>query len=354
MESCVKRNRIRGKGVKAHLRDVALALLVFGPITLFFTCDTCYSQTIGLAIASAIYSGYLWVFLWKGNELGADWLDYKFDWLERPLTRLIVSVLYTIFYTMAVLMVGYYFFFTLYVGRDFSSLFYNADDYIWFTIIITFFISTFMHGRGFFFAWRQAAVDNEKLKREQLSSQYESLKKQVNPHFLFNSLNTLSSLVHSDAALSEKFIKKLSDVYRYVLDSQDQEVVDLKDELAFTESFVFLQKIRHGDALKVEIDLNAADLNKKVPPLALQMLVENAIKHNVISKAKPLTISIIAENEGVIVSNNLQKRKDAEPGRGIGINNIKLRYEYLSDRKLENLSTEDTYSTKIPLLTFTD
>ncbi len=209
-----------------------------------------------------------------------------------------------------------------------------------------------MHGRGFFFSWREEAVNVEKLKSERLSSKFESLKNQVNPHFLFNSLNALTSLVHKDPELSEQFIKKLSDVYRYVLDSQDKEVVSLGEELSFTESFIFLQKIRHGDSLEVTVNIPKAALEKQVPPLAFQMLIENAIKHNIVSEAKPLKIEVSVSDHWLVVSNNLQRRKDVENTSGLGINNIKMRYEFLSNQSIMIDETPDEFVVRIPLLDF--
>ena len=338
--------------MRGHVRDILLMVFLFGPLTLYFTCTGCF-ENLEIGVFSSFYAGLSWVALWKGNELGAEWLDHYIGWFDDPLKRFILSVVYTIVYTGLVVAVLHYFFFDVYLGRDFRQTFLSdVAGELKFPLIITFVISTFMHSRAFLLAWRQTAIDNETLKREQLSSKYESLKKQVNPHFLFNSLNALSSLVHKDADLSEKFIKQLSDVYRYVLDSQDKEVVDLKQELAFTESFIFLQQIRYGDNLEVEIDIPDKLKSLQIPPLAFQMLIENAIKHNIISEAKHLKINIIGHKDKLEVSNNLQRRKSSGEVSGLGINNIKLRYEYLSDRKIEIDETADQFTVTIPLLKF--
>ena len=334
-----------------ELRDIAILFFILGPVTLYFSCEGCYTS-LEMGIAASVFSGYYWVALWKGNSHGARWLDRKITWDREPLKRLFATVAFALIYTSFAVALGYYVFFTLYLGRDFYDIFLgNLDGALLTPIVITLIISTFMHGRGFFIAWRQAAVDVERLKSEQLSSKYESLKNQVNPHFLFNSLNALSSLVHSDADLAEKFIKKLSDVYRYVLDSQDKEVVDLSEELSFTESFIFLQKIRHGESLQVSIDIPQSLGDLKVPPLAFQMLIENAIKHNVISEAKPLKIEVSASDDFLMVSNKLQRRSDSDHTSGLGINNIKMRYEYLSDKKIQVEETSDQFTVRIPLLT---
>ncbi len=145
----------------------------------------------------------------------------------------------------------------------------------------------------FFKNWKEAAVQQEELKRAHLALQYQSLKDQVRPHFLFNSLSSLATLINTDAEKATLFVHKLSDVYRYVLEQRENELVPLKDDLKFLEDYIFLQKIRFGDRLRMEIRLDL-DLNRLVIPLSLQMLVENAIKHNEISEEHPLLIEIFS------------------------------------------------------------
>ena len=190
----------------------------------------------------------------------------------------------------------------------------------------------------------------KRLKKEQMASKYESLKNQVNPHFLFNSLNALTNLVYEDQDQAANFIRQLSKVYRYVLDTRAQEVVELKTEMEFIDSYLYLQKIRFDEKLKVEIDVNGYE-NRMVPPMSIQMLLENAIKHNTIAKDEPLTIQIKVEEDKVIVSNNLQKKNiPVSEISGTGINNITSRYEFLSQEKVEVLETETDFTVKLPLL----
>ena len=205
-----------------------------------------------------------------------------------------------------------------------------------------------MHGRGFLLSWRQTSIDMEKLKTEQVFTQFQSLKNQVNPHFLFNSLNALSSLVYEDQDKAVSFIRKLSKVYRYVLDKKDEELVKVEDELDFMENFIFLQQIRFGENLKVLIEKsNIRD--GYLPPLALQLLVENAIKHNVISEKDPLSVSIKIEDTYCIISNSI-KEKLHKDSTGIGLANLKARYEYLSKKKMEIENDGIEFIVKLPVL----
>ncbi|MBN1339934.1 MAG: histidine kinase [Bacteroidales bacterium] len=188
------------------------------------------------------------------------------------------------------------------------------------------------------------------LQEENIISQFESLKAQVNPHFLFNSLNVLSSLIYIDQDKAAKFVRQLSRVYRYVLDFKDKDLVKLKDELPFLESYIFLLKTRFDKNLVVETDIAPGDEEMMVAPVVLQLLLENAIKHNVISKNKPLTISIKSGNNEITVRNNLQLKSSTEGSSKIGLNNIKKRYEYLTGRKIDILNDENFFAVTIPLL----
>jgi len=216
------------------------------------------------------------------------------------------------------------------------------------SIIICTIIMLFFTARGFLLAWRQTAINAEKLQREHVISQYEALKNQVNPHFLFNSLNALSSLVYDDPKKAIEFINRLSDVYRYVLDSKDKEVVSLSEELLFIRSYIFLLETRFENNLTANID---ADGNSgHIPPMALQMLIENAVKHNEISDEHTLNIYVYKKNNYVYVENNLTPKMLNDDATGIGLHNIKARYGVLSDLPVKIERTEEIFSVGLPIL----
>jgi LytS/YehU family sensor histidine kinase len=212
-------------------------------------------------------------------------------------------------------------------------------------------ITLFSFSSFFLKNWRQAEINAAKLRSENISSQFEALKSQVNPHFLFNSLNVLTSLVYEDQNKAAQFIKKLSDVYRYVLEQKGKDLVDLSNELEFVRSYLFLQKIRFGNNLKVEFDL-ANEMKYKVAPLSIQMLIENAIKHNIVSKEDPLRIVISLNGDNQLeVSNNLQKKNVMEgDSQGIGLENIKQRYAYLTDIEVSVEQIDGRFVVKLPLI----
>ncbi len=197
----------------------------------------------------------------------------------------------------------------------------------------------------------QASLQAEKMQKEVAQAQFDSLKNQVNPHFLFNSLNVLTSLISLDPEMAEKFTEQLSKAYRYVLEHKADDMVPLKTELEFISSYLFLIDIRFKDKIMVTLNLPPDKLNWLIPPLTLQLLIENAIKHNVLSKKSPLEIDIsIDKNNYLCVVNSLQIRDDKMASTGVGLRNITNRYGYLTDKPTYFGVEGKKYVTKIPLL----
>jgi ligand-binding sensor domain-containing protein len=190
----------------------------------------------------------------------------------------------------------------------------------------------------------------EGLEKEKTLVQYESLKQHLNPHFLFNSLTSLRSLIKSDSKTATSFLDGMSKVYRYVLKSGDQELVRLQDELDFVRTFAELQKIRFKEGLAVNINVDESLFNKCIAPVTLQNLVENAIKHNTADKDSPLVIDIFTENGHVVVKNNLQRYRIVETSNKKGLASLRTLYRYYSDKPVEIKENEKYFSVKIPLL----
>ena len=266
------------------------------------------------------------------------------SWTENPGKRFLFGLLSTLGYTLGSVYVLTTTFKWL---TDFNVEF--TRDVLYTTVPITFVISAFMHGKEFLENWRKAALDAEKLKKESAVARYESLKSQVNPHFLFNSLNALTNLVYEDQDKAAKFIKQLSEVYRYVLDTRETETVSIQEEIRFVKSYLFLQQIRFGDNLKVELNLDNASGN--VAPLALQLLLENAIKHNIISQENPLYVKMIVENGFVWVENKLQRKSAmGENSSGMGLGNIRSRYAFLSNKEVLVKEDVEKFSVGLPII----
>jgi LytS/YehU family sensor histidine kinase len=197
---------------------------------------------------------------------------------------------------------------------------------------------------------RNSVVEKEMLKRENLKAQLSALKTQVNPHFLFNNLNTLSSVIPENPDQAVAFVQQLSKVYRHILEVKDEHSILLQDELDVLKAYAFLLKTRFGDNLDISIDISEEKLRKKIVPLSLQILMENAIKHNIVSSDKPLRIEVFTENGRLVVSNNLQKKNQLSETTGIGLDNIRNRYKLLSDRKVEVVESQSNFTVSIPLI----
>ncbi|WP_422107071.1 sensor histidine kinase [Winogradskyella sp.] len=193
-------------------------------------------------------------------------------------------------------------------------------------------------------------IEKERLKQQSLQNELAALRNQVNPHFLFNSLNSLSLLVREDQKAAGKFINKLSFLYRYILQSKDQDLVTVKEELKFLESYVHLIKERYRDNFNVNIHINDALLQKKLPTLALQLLMENAVKHNEISNDKPLYVDVFDEGGWLVIKNKLQKRTGHIESTNTGLSNLNTRFKLQMDKNIEILKDDTHFSVKIPLV----
>ena len=199
--------------------------------------------------------------------------------------------------------------------------------------------------------WKNSLSEAERLKREFVQAQLDGLKSQVNPHFLFNSLNTLVYIIPEDPEKAVEFVQKLAKVYRYILEIQERRLIPLWEEMEFLESFIFLHKERFCDNLRLNIEVPKSERNHLIVPLSLQLLFENAIKHNIISKEKPLSISLkVEEGKRLVIRNTLQLRSNPEPGTKTGLSNIKSRYEYFSDQPVIIEETSKEFMVSLPLI----
>lgn len=223
-------------------------------------------------------------------------------------------------------------------------------DNIAIAVVINIVMLLSIEGVYFFKQWKNSLIQTEKFKRETAEAQFAALKNQVNPHFLFNSLNTLSSLISTNQEKAVEFVSVFSKVYRYVLDVKDNLIVSINDEMKFVNSYLYLQQLRYGENLRVNIKMDSSILSFSVPPMSIQMLIENAIKHNEISTQFPLQIDILNDDKYVIVKNNLQKIETNDISLGIGIENLKERYNMITDLPAEFYVSNNEYFSKIPII----
>jgi hypothetical protein len=248
---------------------------------------------------------------------------------------------------MAIISNLYWPFFNSINGEDYGQIMFKN---IATAVVITMIASAIWEASFLFSQWRASEVQAALLAKENAQSQFQSLKNQVNPHFLFNSLNALSALVHSDPDKAEDFIDEFAKIYRYVLDVKDHNVVALSAELDFLESFMFLQQIRFGDNLKVEKNVPNEKFEHYLPPLALQELIENAIKHNEVSTQRPLTVAVYVEGNVLVVENPIQPRKEIVQSTKTGLANLTQRYNLFGDKAPEFLNENGQFVARLPLI----
>jgi len=219
------------------------------------------------------------------------------------------------------------------------------------SIVITFIVTLGIHAFYFYKAYQENKVKEQKVIAGTASAQFESLKNQIDPHFLFNSLNVLSSLIEENPENAQKFTTSLSKIYRYVLEQKDKELVSVAEELSFAKTYMNLLKMRFENSITFELPEDFSNEEAKVVPLSLQLLLENCIKHNVVSESKPLHIKIYVENNQLVVENNLQKKEVLSERKGVGLQNIVNRYAILTQRKVLVDETEKSFKILLPILT---
>ncbi|GAA4453361.1 hypothetical protein GCM10023189_18270 [Nibrella saemangeumensis] len=222
------------------------------------------------------------------------------------------------------------------------------------TLLYSTLVAAFYKMLLFIEAWQKANQEAEQLKKANLISQLDSLKNQVKPHFLFNSLNTLTALVEKDSDQAVKFIAELSKVYRYLLQSNEKELISLTSELEFTQAYFFLLQTRFGNGIALNVDVADGCLDTLIPPLTLQILVENAVKHNQVSVRKPLQVNVLIEqNRWLVVTNNIQRKRVAVPTNGMGLSNIATKYKLLNQPDIVVTEEPKRFNVKIPLIQVT-
>jgi two-component system, LytTR family, sensor kinase len=329
-----------------HLKVLAGAVF----ISLIFSFVLNQKITSGLMVMPLILTFMqLEIFIWLGN-----WF-FKSIQVEAPGFKRRIIIRLLVFYAV-VLLLALVLFVLVYAIQ--YSIHFDEFSQFWPTLLNLemkgFFIATFVGfgiGGLFFFyvSWAEAVDNVKKLREEKLIFQYETLKSQVNPHFLFNSLNTLLSLVRTEPELSEKFVQKLSSIYRYTLENREKELVPISAELDFVNDYFYLQRIRDDGKIELKTELNI-DVNALIVPVSLQLLVENALKHNVSTRKQPL--EIIIHNEGIdklVVRNNLQVKIQLADSSKIGLKNLNERCRLILDREIEIMPTADEFIVKVPV-----
>lgn len=336
-------------------KDIIILSWISLGTSLFFFFAFTSEKTIENFMITVLISFMYSFILGAGNGLINDFLNKRFPWSEATTKRAIISIVsILIANTILVYFCNYMNFVVFQKAVSTEEYFSGRYNFInWFTINIALLISTFLHAKGFMEELKKTSrkeVVEQKLIAKSANAQFESLKNQLDPHFLFNSLNVLSSLIDENPNQAQKFTASMSKIYRYVLEQKDKELVTVEDEIEFAKTYCDLLKTRFEDSVDFEFDVKKEDLRRFVVPLSLQLLLENCIKHNFATSSKPLLIKVFSENDTLCIENNLQTREQMKESAGIGLANIVQRYSLLTKKNVFIEKSEDYFKVKLPIL----
>lgn len=291
------------------------------------------------------------VTVWEGNLRLDHWLNQKVPWVNQVFKRILIQFFSSLFFT-GVTMYSLIRMFNIMTGCSANK----TPSMLWSSLLMGLGVSLFLLvleiSSQFFRAWKSSLIEIERYKAERSEAALHSLREQINPHFLFNNLSVLTALVYDNADKAADFIGHLSRVYRHVLEQRQEELITLEDEMQFVSSYTTLLAIRFEDCLHFDFSIPEHSLRLLLPPMCLQILVENAIQHNEASIHHPLTVSIHVSDDSVCVSHPIQPRHVVEKGTGTGLKNIRSRYQYFTNREVTISRENHIFMVCLPLLQF--
>jgi two-component system, LytTR family, sensor kinase len=293
--------------------------------------------------------------IWLGNRYILIWARKLYPEFAQVKRRIVVQSIIMFVYTIAGNMIlgfvldlcglkhnhfhgGEFDWYKVYINSNFAAIFCSL------TVVAIYESIYFMN------ELRKSVEEKEMLKSENLKAQLSALKIQVNPHFLFNNLNTLSSVIPENPRQAVDFVQQLSKVYRHILEVRDENSIILAEELEVLKAYAFLLETRFGENIDININVPKEKLRNKIVPLSLQILMENAIKHNIVSSDKPLKIEVFTQNGCLVVCNNLQKKNQVNESTGIGLDNLRNRYRLLGNKEITVLESDNTFTVSIPII----
>lgn len=325
--------------------------LIVGTASFLFSS----TKSIEIFLLNIFVSGLYSFTIAFGNLYVNDFLSKRFSWTENTRTRAILGIVATLVVNVILVCFCNYVNLVIVQKREFEGFFTgNMGTANWFGINVALLISAILHAKGFIEEWKKSTrkeVVEQKLIAKSANAQFESLKNQLDPHFLFNSLNVLDALIEENPQQAQRFTNSMSKIYRYVLDQKDKELVTVEEELEFARTYCDLLKTRFEESVQFEYGVDEVVKNQYVVPLSLQLLLENAIKHNYATDKKPLVIKIFSENGFLCIENNLQAREVVKERDGIGLANIVQRYSLLTKQNVFIEKSDDFFRVKIPILT---
>lgn len=357
----MRSNNIKPKDVFQHpaFRYAGRAIILYLFSLVFKSFDLSFPSDIGAfllrgQIFSLMYVVYGLV-VWEGGVLLSKFIRNRIfnNYIGKKLVMLCITLLlygFIVSLVFGLLYAGFdAFLYHRYEAWDsVSSFSYDLIFGVYFFYLL---ILAYCAVIYYYKNWKESQLNAERLRRENIQAKYDVLKTQIDPHFFFNSLSVLTNLVYKSPDLAADYIIQLAKSYRYILDKKFDNLVTIATELEFLASYTYLIKIRHQSSIQINIDVpEKVQLQGKIPPATLQMLMENAIKHNRFSSNDPLRINITREADELVISNDLKKRNINDASIGVGLDNIAKRYELTCDKKIVITETENTFTVKVPII----
>lgn len=295
-----------------------------------------------------LYFMFIAFAIWQGNRFLLFRLRLRFSWLSQPMYKVTALVVSNIFYTIPIsvgLMTMWYVF-AVHVPADWDVI-YKATALC---VVCVVFITHTYETVFLIKSWGTDKTKSEQLEKAKIQVELEALKNQIDPHFMFNSLNTLSYLIENDAEKAKLFNDNLAEVYRYILSNKDRNLVLLREELTFAERYFSLLKIRFGDAVSLTTTSSVSPDDYLIPPISLQILLENAIKHNTFSEKDPLAIKMTIGSDGVVMANELRPKPERVRSSRIGLHNLSERYALITGLEMLHQNDGLSFVVTLPLL----
>jgi hypothetical protein len=326
---------------------ITAALLFVGSIVAYFVrvLSGQFSRELNyilfwvfFAFMLLLIEGLFWI-----NHALNQWLPFRTNIQRRIAVQMVSGAAYSLTLRFILYEVG-----EPYLTVKLDSMFLAATWFLY--ILASVIVNSAFFLNYFIDQWKESLVKTERLEKEKTQVQFDNLKNQLNPHFLFNALTSLNSLIFENQGLASQFLQHLSKVYRYVLQNKDKNFVTVQTELHFIQNYVFLLRTRFANALTISFRIDEHSKDKAIVPVTLQILIENALKHNVVDKDRPLSIRIETNDDYLVVSNNLQVRKLVETSNKQGLENLRSLYKFLTDKPVQIESDETQFSVGVPLV----
>ena len=338
--------------LKEVLKSLSIGIIIFLVIILInfiYGSKIAFNQQLGIMF---LYTMMYSIVLGYANRSVFVYLDKKYAGERFSSKRLIVGFITAFLITILIIFLLRIFTDVVIEGETFKEYWANERlaNYV-FATAMSFIILLCFYVFYIFKEYNESKVKEQKIIAGTANAKFESLKNQIDPHFLFNSLNVLSSLIEENPDNAQKFTTSLSKIYRYVLEQKDKELVTVQEELAFAKTYMNLLKMRFENSISFELPENFENSEAKVVPLSLQLLLENCIKHNIVSEQKPLHIKISIKDNYLIIQNDLQKKEVLQDRRGVGLQNIVSRYSILTQRKVLINESNAVFAIYLPILT---